>query len=514
MTPDHNPSDLKIANTADDRHFNTERLKVDLGRRTARGGLVTVVSQGMKFVLSMGATVVLARLLTPQDYGLIGMVAVVTGFVAMFKDLGLSTATVQREEINAAQISTLFWINVALSVAVMLITAALAPAIAWFYGEPRLTLITLAYASGFLIGGLSVQHGALLYRQMRFVALAVIEIVSLVVSIATAIGLAWYGARYWALVGSQLTTVLTNMVGVWALCRWRPGLPARGSGVGPMLAFGRNLTGFTIVNYFARNLDNLLIGKFWGSQQLGLYAKAYQLLLLPLDQINTPIASVAVPVLSRLADAPDRYRMAYLRILEKVAILTMPGVAFMIVTSDWIVKIALGPQWLQASRIFAVLGVAGLVQPILNTLGWLYITQDRAHDMFRWGVIASTLIIASIIVGLPWGAMGVAVSYSITFLFVLSPLAFWYVGRSGPVRTRDLYKTALTFGSATLFSLVVLIAFRIWSGVHDPLLGIGICLPLSGGATLTALALFPAGRRALRDIKDSLILLFKRRQMI
>ena len=207
------------------------------------------------------------------------MVVVVTGFVSMFKDLGLSNATIQKEEINAEQISTLFWVNVALSVTILLLTASLAPAVAWFYGDSRLTLITLVYAVGFLFGGLTVQHEALLRRQMRFTALAVTDIVSLIAGIVTALVLGWYGARYWALVANQLVVGFTNTVAVWALCRWRPGLPVRNSGVRSMLVFGRNLTGFSIINYFARNLDNMLIGKFWGSQQLGLYAKAYQLLL-------------------------------------------------------------------------------------------------------------------------------------------------------------------------------------------------------------------------------------------
>jgi hypothetical protein len=159
-----------------DRHFRTEHLKADIKGRAARGGALTVASQGVKFVVQMGATVVLARLLTPADYGLIGMVAVVIGFVSIFKDMGLSAATIQKEEITPAQISTLFWVNVAVSAAVMLVTAALAPVIAWFYKEPRLALITVGYAAGFITGGLTVQHEALLRRQMRFAALAVLEI--------------------------------------------------------------------------------------------------------------------------------------------------------------------------------------------------------------------------------------------------------------------------------------------------------------------------------------------------
>jgi PST family polysaccharide transporter len=175
-------------------YFKTEHLKSDLGARTIRGSAVTIVTQGVKFVIGMVGTVILARLLTPQDYGLIGMVAVIIGFVSIFKDLGLSSATIQRAEINSVQISTLFWVNIALSLAVMLVCFGIAPLISVFYHEPRLRLITAAYGFGFMLSGLTVQHEALLRRQMRFTALAVTEITALCASVATAVGLALYGA--------------------------------------------------------------------------------------------------------------------------------------------------------------------------------------------------------------------------------------------------------------------------------------------------------------------------------
>jgi PST family polysaccharide transporter len=177
-----------------------------------------MVTQGGKFVLPMGSTVVLARLLTPQDYGLFGMVTVIRGFVSMLNDMGLSMATIQVAEINHRQISTLFWVNVAISITIMLLTAVIAPTIAWFYGEPRLVSITLVLASGMIFGGLSVQHRALLNRQMRFAALAAIDITSMLVSVATAIVSAWYGAGYWALVIMSLASAITATVGAWVMC--------------------------------------------------------------------------------------------------------------------------------------------------------------------------------------------------------------------------------------------------------------------------------------------------------
>lgn len=464
-----------------------------------------MITQGCKFVLNMGSTVLLARLLTPQDYGLVGMVATVTGLVGLFKDMGLSTATVQKAEINHAQISTLFWLNVVFSIATMLITAAIAPLIAWFYGEPRLIWITLVSAIGFIFGGLTVQHQALLNRQMRFGALAIIDIVSMLIGVATAIVLALNGAGYWALVLMPLAMGMSSALGVWVMCGWRPGLPVRHSGVSSMLAFGANLTGFGIINYFARNLDNLLIGRYWGAQQLGLYSKAYALLLLPINQINAPIASVALPTLSRLVDSPDRYRQAYLRIVEKLLMLTMPIMVFMIATSDWLVQLLLGSQWGETSRIFALLGIAGLIQPLANSTGWLFMSQDRAHDMFKWGFIGGTTAIVSFVAGLPWGAAGVAASYSLVWICVCMPLLFWFVGRTGPVRTIDFYRVLAPFVCTTLGTLLILLGFRKYLEVSNPLIGCAIAFGITVMTFVLILATMPAGRLALQDIKNMVV---------
>ena len=493
--------------TPSEKFFRTDHLKVNLGGRTARGGVVAISSQGLKFVITIGATSIMARLLTPADYGLIGMVAFVTGFVAMYKDLGLSTATIQKSEISFEQTSTLFWINLLLSLGITLLTAAIAPLVAWFYGEPRLTLITVVTAAGFLLSGLAVQHEALLRRQMRYFALASISLTSMAIGYVVGIILAWKGFGYWALVLSQLAVATTGTLLTVSFCRWIPGLPKRNTGVRSMIRFGSNLTGFTTINYFSRNLDNLLIGRVWGAQQLGLYSRAYQLMGLPIDQINEPISSVAMPALSRLTDSPESYRRAYLRMLEKIALLTMPCIVLMIVTSDSIVRIVLGPQWTGTTRIFVLLGITGLFQPIANTTGWLLISQGRTNHMLQWGFISGPLIMASIIAGLPWGAVGVAASYAFTRVCIVDPLLYWFVGRQGPVRMMDFYQTIAPFVLASMAALLAALMFRRWTNLNSSIAIILMSAIVVAVTTLVTLAILPAGRKALYDVKNSAPLL-------
>lgn len=492
-------------NTEHEQHFGTDHLKSDLKGRSVRGGAVTLFAQACKFVLQTGSTFILARLLTPQDYGLIGMVSAVTGFVLLFKDMGLSMATIQKAEINHRQISTLFWVNVGFGIATMLVTVAIAPGIAWFYGEPRLTLITLISSIGFFFGGLSVQHYALLTRQMRFTALAKIDIIAMLVGIIAGIVLAKYGIGYWALVVMQLVSAIATAIGVWLMCSWRPSLPSLHSGVGEMLAFGGNLTGYGIINYFSRNLDNILIGRYWGAGQLGLYSKAYQLLLLPINQINAPIASVAITALSRLVDSPEQYRKAYVRIVEKVALLTMPLMIFMIATSDWLVLLLLGSQWTDSYRIFILLAVAGLIQPVANSTGWLFITQNRSRDMFQWGLMGGTITILSFFVGLHWGAVGVAASYSFFWTCLSMPLLFWLVGRTGPIKTVDFYRVLAPFVFTSLCTLFALLTFRKYIEISNPALGCLIASIITILTFLPILALMPSGRMVLEDVKTLIV---------
>jgi PST family polysaccharide transporter len=423
-----------------DSVFQTDHLGENLRTHSVRGGLITVSSQAAKFLLSLGSTMILARLLTPEDFGLFGMVAAVTGFILLFKNMGLSQATIQREEINHYQISTLFWINVTVSTVIAILAVAIAPLIVWFYGEPRLLAVTAALSLGFVFGGLTVQHQALIRRQMRFGVLASVEITAIVSGIIAAIFSGIQGLNYWALVIQQLVQALILAIGVWVMCRWRPDLPVRKSGVRSMIAFGGNFTAFSILNYFARNFDKVLIGWHWGGQQLGFYAKAYQFLLLPINHINAPMTMVAIPGLSRLQNEPERFRSFYLKALSLSTFLTMPFAIALIVLTEEFVDLLLGPQWVETIPIFRFLAISALVQPICNTTGWVYLSTGRANRMLKWGVVYSVFIIFSFWVGLPFGARGVALSYAIATLLQTIP-ALWYAMRGTSITLIDLFHT-------------------------------------------------------------------------
>lgn len=404
-----------------------------------RGGVATLGAQGYGLILSMGSTAILARLLTPADFGLVAMVTALTGILAMFKDAGLSMATVQQDQITHDQVSVLFWINVALSFGLALIVAALSPGVAWFYGEPKLLPITLTVAGLFVFDGLAVQHQALLRRQMRFSALARIQVLSTTLALIATIVAALMGAGYWALLVQISVSQLCGVLLSWVYCRWLPGAIKRGVGARSMLKFGGYLTGFNFINYFARNGDNILIGKVWGSDQLGMYAKAYSLLLFPLQQINGPISAVAIPALSRLQNNPEEFRSFFRKVLSITSFIVFPLTAWMIVCRREIILIVLGQQWEGTIPIFGVLAISAFAQPIGNITGVLYVALGKAKRMFKWGVISSAWLVFSFIVGMPYGAIGVASAYSAAIMIMIFPLIMYSISNTF-LRFVDFYE--------------------------------------------------------------------------
>jgi O-antigen/teichoic acid export membrane protein len=398
--------------------FSTEHLRADLKGRSIRGGVLTLTSQGAQFVMQSIATVVLARLLTPADFGLVAMVTAITGLGQAFADLGLSEATIQRPEISHDQVSTLFWINVAIGLGLTALTSALAPALAWFYREPRLIHITLLVSLTFLIGGLRVQHDALLRRQMRFSSLAVRDIGSYVVAVPFAIFVAWRGYGYWAIVALPLTLNFTQMSLSWLMAGWIPGLPRRGAKVGSLIAFGGNVAASYLIFNTNRSADSILIGWYWGAGPLGLYSRAYNLLMLPVRQLGGPARSVAVPAFSRVQDDPERLARYYLRTVNLIMWIVAPIFGFLFVAAVPIIILALGHRWRGAAPVFQILAIFALGQLLLESTLWLFVSRGQSQRLLKLLLVISPIIIASYAIGLPFGTKGVALSGSLGLLLI------------------------------------------------------------------------------------------------
>jgi len=399
--------------------LSTDHLHADLKGRSVRGGVLTLTSQGTQFTLQTISTVVLARLLTPADFGLVAMVTAVTGLASAFADFGLSEATIQRKDINHDQVSALFWINLAIGAGLMLITAALGPALAWIYREPRIREITYLLSLTFLIGGLRVQPNALLKRQMRFGALAFRDITSYAIAVPLAIVMAWRGSGYWALVGLPLTLNTVQMVLSWLLVHWRPGLPRRTSDLRSLLAFGGNVSVSYLVTNLNRSADGGLVGWYWGAGPLGFYSRAYNLLMLPVRQLSLPAGNVAIPTFSRIQNEPERFARYYLRTASLIMWICAPLFGFLFVAAAPVIALILGPQWGEAAPVFQILAVSALGQLFLEMSIWMLVSRGLSGRLLKMLLIISPILIGGFLVGLPFGIKGVALAGSVVQIAIL-----------------------------------------------------------------------------------------------
>jgi O-antigen/teichoic acid export membrane protein len=446
-----------------DRYLRTDHLDGQLKRKTVRGGAVTMVSQAMKFALNLASTWVLFRILRlgPSDFGLVAMVVTVTGIINLFKDMGLLRATVQSDRITHEQTTALFWIGVGIGLAATVLSCALAPAVAWFYGEPRLVPIMLVLGTGFLFGGVSVQHQALMQRQMHFSKLAAVDIGAAIAGTLAAVVAAGMGAGYWSLVVQQLAPVIFGSAAQWLICGWRPGRVAPAKGVGSMLLFGGNLTAFNVISYAQRHFDAVLVGRLAGAYAMGVYGKAFQLLLLPITQVTTPMSNIAVPALARLQGDPERFRYFYRRCLEILSAVTMPIVALLYVAADEAIITLMGHQWESSVTVFRLLAPAAWIATFQVATNWVFLSLGNTGRQLRMILVVAPLSVAACFIGIHLGqryfegplagAHGMALAVSIAAVILRYPTIL-YCFEGTPLRQRDLFASIWRPTTASLMA--------------------------------------------------------------
>lgn len=399
----------------------------DLKEKTIRGGFARIAAQAANFVFRMGSLMVMARLLGPQDFGLVGMVTAFTGVLNLFRDFGLSTATVQRDHVTEEQLSTLFWINVAVGAVLSVAAVLMAPFVVRLYHEPRLLGITTTLAAGFLFNALGVQHSAMLQRQLRFTALSVINVVALVVSTLVGMAIAGAGYGYWALVAMTVALPLATTVGVWIAAAWTPGMPKRGAGIRSMMRFGGTLTLNGLVVYVAYNMEKVLLGRFWGAEAIGLYGRAYQLINIPTDNLNQSVGEVAFSALSRVQNEPSRFRSYFLKGYSLVLAMTIPITIMCAFFADDLIAVLLGPKWSSAAAIFRLLAPTILIFAMINPLAWLMFALGLVGRSLRIALVLAPIVIAGYLAGLRYGPKGVAFGYSVVMILWVVPHIAWCV---------------------------------------------------------------------------------------
>ncbi len=378
-------------------------------RRRALSGLgwsgaTQILDQVLRFIVS----VILARLLGPRDFGLIGMVLVFTGFASRISELGLGASLVQRREVSDRHLNAVFWVNVATGAALTLLFALLAPLIARFYREPLLRLLTVALAANFLLGSVTIAQDSLLSKSLDFRTRFRIAILSLTVSGLVALLLAYFGAGVWSLVGQSITGTTMRVVVMWRLSSWRPRRAFDVSAFRELMRFGRHMVAFDIVNYWGSNFDKLIVGRALGSSALGIYNLAGRLMQLPVTNVTGITGTVMFPALSAMQDEGESVRRAYLRATRMIALCAFPMMIGLGVVAEPAILVLYGEKWSETISVLRILCVAGLANSVYFTAGWIFLSRGRSDLHVRWGIYAALVRVIGILVGVQWGILGVA----------------------------------------------------------------------------------------------------------
>jgi len=459
--------------------------------------------QTLDSFLRVGSVVVLARILMPADFGLVGMVTAITAVAERFKDFGLSTATVQQKSVTQEQVSKLFWINAAIGLGIAASVATMSPLLAHFFNDERVLHITLVTATGFLWSGLTIQHQAILQRQMKYTSIGGIQLGSTILSLAIATIFAIRGYGYWALVWKDVLRSLFIAAGTWLWCSWTPSAPRRHIDVGPLLKFGRDITAFNVIVSFTISVDQILIGKLYGATPLGIYRQAYQLMFWPINQLNGPVTRVAETTLSFLQDNADRYRRFYLKILTAVNFVMMPVVLFAAVYSDEIVLVVLGDKWVDAAPIFRIFALAAFIAPASDTTCYLLVSCGETKRYLNLGLLTSATLLLSFGIGAIWGPLGVAYGYlAATYMLLVLRLRYSFEGT--PVDAKAFGEAIAKPVVASAAMMLALVLFNRLVNVTSALGLLTMSVPISLASYVGLWMVMPGGKEQLGEIVHAL----------
>jgi PST family polysaccharide transporter len=409
-------------------YFEEHRESKDLGRLAVRGGIVSVAMQFGNGALQIIAAVVLARLLAPEDFGLVAIITVLTSFAPLLIDFGLGDATAQRSKITQSQVSSLFWLSSGIGLGIAVVVACCSPLIAWTYRDPRLETIALYSATTFVLLGASNQHLALLRRTMRFGTIAKIQILGNAIGFAVAIFMAVSGYNYWALVVRPIASSLCIFIGAWLACPWRPGFPLLDDEVKSMVRFGLHVVGFSVTYTVAKAVDRLGLGLFYRPDEVGYYQNAIALYDNSIFSVFAQLHTVGSAALSKLQSNPPLLLEKYEAALSAVAFFIMPAAAILSVTAQDLTVMLLGEKWRTAGLLLSIIALRGIFQVVEGSQGWLHLSIGRADRWQNWGIVSLVVQVVAVVGGLPFGIVGVAVAAVIVSLLMAVP-SIIYAGR-------------------------------------------------------------------------------------
>lgn len=470
----------------------------------ARGVKLTLGGQAVKFAIQLASTVMLARLLSPHDFGLFAMVAAITGFASLLGDFGLSSAAIQSPTISGQQRTNLFWISAATATVLFAALYMSAPTIEAFYDQPGIGDVVRVLALGFSLAALTSQFTAHLTRSLQFGRLSIVDISAQLGGLIVGLFGATAGLGYWSLVAQQITISALKLVLTAVFARWVPGLPHKAP-MRPLLAFAANSFGVQALSYVSSNVDSVVLGRVSGATALGLYDRAYQLFKIPVQQIAAPLSRVALPILSR--QQGDRAAMSRYVLLAQTGVAYVLGAIFSLgaALAEPVIDVALGPQWVAATPLFSILAIGGMFQVMGYVYYWTFLACGLTGLQLRYSVVTRLLMVALIVIGSLGGPAGVALAVAVGLATNWLVLSAFPLRRTGlDVRKIVLVGLRASLTNGAVAAVVWLADALTWHEL-PPMVRIacGLCagLALYGVASLVARPIRDDFRAVFRAIR-------------
>lgn len=420
----------------------------------------TSLSTIINSVVQLIQYVILARLLSPDDFGLMSMLTVVIVFSQVFADLGVSSAIIYYQDLTRDQLSSLYWINIIMGIFVFICVILARPIIASFYNEPRLIELLIFVAVIFLITPLGQQFQFLLQKELLFSQLAKVEILSIVSGSITAIVLAFLGFGVYSQIWGQLISTSVKSLYLMKIGwnQWKPQFILKTRGLVDIIKFGIFQIGSRTVNYFASNIDYLLIGRYLGSETLGIYTLAYQLIVIPVTKINPIVTKVAFPIFSKNQNNNSIISKSFINMSKLLAVISFPILIGLIAIADVFVPVVFGEKWKIAVPVIRVLSILGILRVLMNPNGSVLLGKGRADLGFIWDLVVALFNGVAIWLVVKQGVLEVAIVYVIvSFLnFILGRQLLYHVIQ---LKAKDYFSSlAKPTVSTLIMGIVVFLA--------------------------------------------------------
>jgi teichuronic acid exporter len=444
---------------------------MQINKELAKGTFWTAVGSYSHYIFAFIVSAILARLLVPADFGVVSMVLVYTGFVDLLAEFGISATVVQKRYLDRKGLSTVFWFALLIGLLLTGVSILIAPVIEAFFDFDGLRVVVQVMSIKLLLVSLGTVPQGLLQKRLAFKKIAVIEILTTILSGLIGIVLAFLGWGYWALVLQGISLRAFRVLGYFMSTKWLPLFTLERESLKDVIGFSGNLLGFRVINYWARNADNLLIGRFLGSVQLGFYNQAYTLMMYPIRMLTSIVNPAIQPVFATAQDEPQKIAPTYLLLLEMIALITFPLGVFLHLFAGPVIRVLWGNQWDASIPIFEVLAFLTMIQPVISTSGSVFVARNKAKLLFRLGAVTSLIIIGGIASGLSFGLVGVAAGYAIAYGALAFPLTFYFLAQTIDVKLTQMLAIFIKPALIALAITPILFWFR---GLNLPWLDISL----------------------------------------